>query len=308
MDLIDAYIISKEVASAKEQGVPVVALESTVITHGLPYPENFQVAIELEEIIRRSDCQPATVGVIDGQVIIGLDSEQIKFLSCGKELKKISWRDYASVVHYKQSGGTTVAGTMFAAEKAGIKVFSTGGIGGVHRLPAGVGEQNYDVSNDLIALANIPIVVVCAGAKAILDIPATLEILETNGIPVVGFQTDDFPAFYSISSGQKNLIRVDTEESVAQIAKVHWNLGFKTGILVTVPVPVEVALSFDEIEANIQKALQKARKKGITGQQVTPYLLKKLSQLSGGKSLRANLELLKNNAKVAVQIAKCLTN
>jgi len=306
MDLNNVYIISKEVVYAKEHHVPVIALESTVITHGLPYPENYQVALELEDIIRSNECQPATVGVIDGEVIIGLDPEQIKFLSSNKNLKKISLRDYASVVHFKQSGGTTVAGTMFAAEKAGIKVFSTGGIGGVHRLPIGVDEQNYDVSNDLIALANIPIVVVCAGAKSILNLPATLEVLETNGVPVIGFRTDDFPAFYSISSGQKNIIKVDAVESIAQIAKMHWNLGLKSAILVAVPLPDKVTLSFDEIEISIQKALKKARKKGIKGQQVTPYLLKKVSQISGGKSLQANLELLRNNAKIAVQIAKSL--
>ncbi|HAF62100.1 MAG TPA: pseudouridine-5-phosphate glycosidase [Anaerolineaceae bacterium] len=276
----------------------VVALESTVITHGLPYPQNEEIAIALENEVLQEGCQPATVGMIAGQIIVGLDSDQLHQLATGKAARKISQRDFGIAIANRLDGGTTVAGTIIAAHHAGIHVFATGGIGGVHR------GSIFDVSADLEILSKYPMIVVCAGAKSILDLPATLERLETLGVPVLGYQTDEFPAFYSTTSGLGVDKRVDSPEEVVRIAKRHWELGIQSSLLVVVPPPAESALPYDEVETHIQAAVHEAEQQHIHGARLTPFLLEKMNHLTSGKSMRANLALLKNNARVAAMIAK----
>jgi pseudouridine-5'-phosphate glycosidase len=288
-----------EVAEALAANTPVVALESTVITHGLPFPENEKLAQRLEAEIRTHGCVPATIAVLDGVICVGLEIEQIDRLSRPGEMLKISSRDLSHAVTNRNSGGTTVAGTLAVAQVAGIKVFSTGGIGGVHR------QAPFDVSADLKQLAMSPLIVVCAGAKAILDIPATLEVLETYGVPVIGYRTSEFPAFYSTSSGRPVSARVDSPKEVVDLAQTHWQLGLQSAVLVAVPPPVDVALDHEVIESAVQSALDEAKLKNIIGQAVTPFLLSRVSELTGGMSLQANLGLLLNNAKVGAEIAKC---
>ena len=288
-----------EVAQALATGKPVVALESTVISHGLPYPENQQLAEDMEATVRAGGAVPATTAVIDGAPCVGLDATGLATLAQAKGLRKISVRDFGPAMAQKASGGTTVAGTLILSEMAGIKIFATGGIGGVHR------DAPFDISTDLGQLAKSKVIVVCAGAKAILDLPATLEKLETLGVPVIGYQTDEFPAFYSRSSGLGVSARADSPEETAEIAKAHWQMG-GGGLLVTVPLPEEDAIPAAEVEVEIQQALAEAVEQGIRGQAVTPFLLSRVSELSGGKSLKANLALLKNNAKTAAAIAQYL--
>jgi pseudouridine-5'-phosphate glycosidase len=290
--------IHPEVAQALAEGKPIVALESTVITHGLPFPENGKLAQSLEAEIREHGCVPATIAVLDGVICVGLVQDQLERLSQPGEMLKISSRDIAQAVVKRKSGGTTVAGTLVLAQLAGIKVFSTGGIGGVHR------EAPFDISADLKQLAQSQLVVVCAGAKAILDIPATLEVLETFGVPIIGFRTNEFPAFYSITSGKPVTTRVDSADEVVELARAHWQLGLTSGILLAVPPPIEVAVDNEVIESAIQTALNEAHQRNIQGQAVTPFLLGRVSELTGGASLRANLGLLHHNARVAVEIAK----
>lgn len=292
------FSIHPEVAQALADGKPVVALESTVITHGLPFPENGKLAQSLEAEIRAQGSVPATIAVLDGILCVGLEAGQLERLSQPGEMLKISSRDIAPAVSLQKNGGTTVASTLVIAEAAGIKMFSTGGIGGVHR------QAPFDVSADLKQLAQSPLVVVCAGAKAILDIPATLEVLEAYSVPVIGYQTDEFPAFYSRSSGKQVSARVDSAEQAAKLARIHWELGFSSAVLVAVPPPDEVALDHEGIESAIEKALDEAHRKNISGQAVTPFLLSRVSELTGGASLRANLGLLRNNARIAAEIAK----
>ena len=289
--------ILPEVEQALRDSKPVVALESTVITHGLPFPENGNLAKNLEAEIREKGCIPATIAILDGVIYVGLDAGQLERLAQAKEMVKISVRDIAPAVTKHKSGGTTVAGTLAIAQGVGIKVFATGGIGGVHR------QAPFDVSADLGELARAQMVVVCAGVKAILDIPATLELLETYGVPVIGYQTDEFPAFYSVSSGIAVSVRANSAEEVAIIAKTHWELGLSGSILVAVPPPIDVAIDPDSVETAIQEALVEAQNKNIRGQSVTPFLLSRVSELTGGSSLRANLGLLRNNARVAAEIA-----
>lgn len=288
-----------EVAEALAANTPVVALESTVITHGLPFPENEKLAQRLEAEIRTHGCVPATIAVLDGVICVGLEIEQIDRLSRPGEMLKISSRDLSHAVTNRNSGGTTVAGTLAVAQVAGIKVFSTGGIGGVHR------QAPFDVSADLKQLAMSPLIVVCAGAKAILDIPATLEVLETYGVPVIGYRTSEFPAFYSTSSGRPVSARVDSPKEVVDLAQTHWQLGLQSAVLVAVPPPADVALDHEVIESAVQSALDEAKLKNIIGQAVTPFLLSRVSELTEGMSLQANLGLLLNNAKVGAEIAKC---
>jgi len=276
----------------------IVALESTVITHGLPYPQNEILAMDMEREVRSNGCIPATIGIFHGELIIGLTKEQIHELTSDSNLRKVSQRDFGIAIAKKLSGGTTVAGTILASLQAGIHVFATGGIGGVHR------GSVFDVSADLPVLAQNPMIVVCAGAKSILDLPATVEKLETLGIPVLGYQTNDFPAFYSSSSGLGVDLQVDSPAEVVEIARDHWEMGIKSSVLVVVPPPAEVALPFDEVEKEIQKAVKDAEKQGIRGAKVTPFLLERMNQLTAGKSMQTNLELLKNNARVAALIAK----
>lgn len=293
-------IISPLVSQALSQGAPVVALESAVISHGLPFPQNLELALELEEIIRRQGVVPATIGVLQGRVHVGLDKSQTERLAQERDLHKISARDFAPALTFGWSGGTTVAGTMLAAHRSGIKIFATGGIGGVHRQP------NYDISADLPQLASTPMMVVCAGAKSILDLDATLEYLDTHSVPVVGFQTDEFPAFFARSSGLRASCRVETPEQAAVLARNHWGLGMSSAVLLTAPPPETDALLHTEVEQAIQIAQKEADERNIRGQSVTPFLLQRLTQLTEGRSLRANLALLKNNARIASQVSQSL--
>lgn len=290
--------LSNEVARAINIGLPIVALESTVITHGLPKPQNIQLARDMEKTIRDFGATPATIALLDGKIRVGLTDEELLRLADSESLLKVSHRDFATAILKKINGGTTVAGTMLAANMAGIKVFATGGIGGVHQ------ESSFDVSTDLHSLAEIPTIVVCAGAKSILDLPATLETLETLGVPVVGYQTDEFPAFYSRESGLNVSVRLDSPKEIADFAKAHWSLGLKSAILVTNPIPETEAISKSKMEPLIAKASKEAVEQGIHGQALTPFLLNRINELSKGKSLKANLALLLNNARLAAEIAK----
>jgi len=299
-DLPESFHVLPEIAEALEKNLPLVALESTVITHGLPYPQSYTLAMEMEAVIRQTGAIPATIAVLDGIVRIGVEAPELERLARGDaqaSMHKISARDFAPAIARSWSGGTTVAGTLLAARRAGLRVFATGGIGGVHRAPA------CDVSADLGQLACSPLVVVCAGAKAILDLDATLEYLETCSVPVIGFQTDEFPAFYSRSSGLKTSARADTPEQVADIARAHWGLGLTSAVLVAVPPPESSALPPQLVESAIQQALADAQAQQVRGQAMTPFLLQRLNQLTQGSSLRANLDLLKNNARVAAEIS-----
>ncbi len=291
------FTIAPEVRIALDLGAPIVALESTVITHGLPRPQNLELARDMEKQVRAFGAIPATIALLDGQIRIGLSDEELVRLSDADSTLKVSHRDFATAIVKKANGGTTVAGTMFAANMAGIKVFATGGIGGVHK------ESSFDISTDLRSLAEIPTIVVCAGAKAILDLPATLEYLETMGVPIVGYQTDEFPAFYSRESGLNVSVRLDSAKEIAEFAQAHWNLGMKGGILVTNPIPEADAISAAKMEPIIAKASAEAIEQGIHGQKLTPFLLGRISELTKGKSLKANLALLLNNARLAAEIA-----
>lgn len=294
------FILSAEVLQAQQAGSPLVALESVVITHGLPRPQNLSLAKDMEALVRTEGATPATIAMLDGMVHVGLSEERLTRLAFEENPRKISLRDFGIATARHLSGGTTVAATTHIAEKAGIRVFATGGIGGVHR------DAPFDISADLTELGRAKMIVVCAGAKAILDLPATLETLETLGVPVIGYQTEDFPAFYSRSSGLKVDASVDTPQEIGRIALAHWDHGFNTSILVVVPPPAEVAIPNEKIEGAIQEALHDAGEKGIHGAAATPFLLSRVSELSGGESLKTNLALLLNNAKVAAQIAKSL--
>ncbi len=294
-------ILSAEVSRALQLSSPVVALESTVITHGLPRPRNLELARDMEAEVRKGGATPATVALLDGEIRIGLTDTELVRLSELDSVLKVSHRDFATAIVKKLSGGTTVAGTMFAAYNADIRVFATGGIGGVHK------ESSFDISTDLRALSEIPMIVVCAGAKAILDLPATLEYLETMGVPVVGYQTDEFPAFYSPASGLGVSVRLASPKEIADFARAHWHLGMKSAILVTNPVPETEAIPRSEMEPVIAQASAEAVENHIHGQALTPFLLQRISELTNGKSLRANLALLLNNARLAAQIAVEMT-
>jgi pseudouridine-5'-phosphate glycosidase len=294
-----SFRFSKEVNQARQHGRPIVALESTVITHGLPRPQNLQLARDLESIIRTHATVPATIAVLNGRVCVGLESDDLEALAANENARKLSSRDLASAIADKATGGTTVAATLRVAAMAGIRVFATGGIGGVHR------GSPWDVSADLPELARQPVLLVCTGAKAILDLPATLEQLETVGVPAIGYQTDNFPAFYSLESGLPTSARADSPEQVAEIARTHWELG-SGGLLLAAPPPAESALPRAEVEFWISQAIREADAQGIHGQSVSPFLLQRVSELSGGRSLEANLALLKNNAGIAALVAEFL--
>lgn len=293
----DVYRLSAEVSFALTRGMPMVALESAVITHGLPRPHNLALAREMEHIIRDGGVTPATIALLDGKMAVGVSDDELSDLSQREGLIKVSLRNMGIGIAQGLSGGTTVAATLSTAFHTGIKVFATGGIGGVHR------GNPFDVSADLDALANYPVVVVCAGAKAILDLPATLEALETRGVPVLGFGTDAFPAFYSHSSGLPVDCRVDDPGEVAAIAQAHWKAGHRSAVLVGNPVPESDALDPTIIASAINAAVIEAEQRGITGAALTPFLLEQVNQVSAGQSMRANLALLKNNAKLAGSIA-----
>jgi pseudouridylate synthase len=300
------YQLSPEVQRARFSGLPLVALESTVITHGLPYQENLDLARDMEMEVRGQGAVPATVSVLDGRVCIGLNDIQLERLATDQDLVKISARDFGPVLARGGSGGTTVAGTMWAAFPAGIRVFATGGIGGVHRPAPGDRRPSYDISADLEMLSRRPMVVVCSGAKAILDLPATLEMLETLSVSVIGYQTDEFPAFYSRSSGLKTNASVNTAEEAAHVARCHWEMGMESAVLVTVPPPEDYALKHKDVEEAVRTALGEAHKKEIVGQGVTPFLLERVREMTGGESLKVNIALLVNNARIAAQIARYL--
>lgn len=290
---------------------PSVALESTVISHGLPYPQNLELANEMESIVAQHGAEPKTVGIVDGELVAGLNAEQLLHFATEKNIHKISRRDLPLAVARKWHGATTVATTMWIANRSGIEVFATGGIGGVHRSSVhsgggSLGEGSYDVSADLQELAQTAVIVVCAGAKAILDLPATLEYLETMGVSVVGMGTDEFPAFYSRSSGLQVDVRCDSAAEVAEIWRAKKSLGLPGGMLVAVPVPETDEIPAHEVEPAIHQALTEAVEQGIRSAKVTPFLLTRIAELTGERSLAANLALLKNNAKVAAEIAVAL--
>jgi pseudouridine-5'-phosphate glycosidase len=297
---------SIEVLRARQQKYPIVALESTVITHGLPRPQNLTLARDMEQIVRAEGATPATIAVMDGMIQTGLNNEQLERLANAKDALKVSLRDFATAITQRRPGGTTVAGTMFVAQQSGIRVFATGGIGGVHK------EANLDISTDLQALASIPIMVVCAGAKSILNLPATLEYLETMGVPVVGYGTDKFPEFFSLGRNLPVSVRLDTPEEVVKFATTHWELGMRSAVLVCQPIPPELAIKSSEIAPILEQVSdevrQKQREHSLPGQGVTPYELMRVNELSGGKSLRANIELLLNNARLAARLARSLSS
>ena len=280
---------------------PSVALESTVISHGLPYPQNLQLARRMEEIVRAGGAEPRTVAILGGELCAGITPAQLEHLATSHDVRKVSRRDLPIVVARKLDGATTVATTMWVAQRFGIQVFATGGIGGVHRGAGGA--VSNDISADLQELAETPVIVVCAGAKAILDLPATLEYLETHGVTVVGWQTDAFPAFYSRSSGLAVDVRCDSAAEVAALWRAKRALGLPGGLLVAAPIPTADEIPAAEIEPTILQAIDEAAARGLRSAQVTPFLLGRLAELTGERSLRANLALLENNARIAAQIA-----
>ena len=288
---------SEEVKTAINNNQPLVGLETAVITHGLPYPTNIELAGAMEEIILEEGAIPATVGVLGGKPQIGMNKEDILLLAQDREVIKVSRRDFSRAAAKKLNGGTTVAGTLTALTKAGIQVFATGGIGGVHQ------NAPFDISADLPTLAQTPVIVVCAGAKAILDLPATLEMLETLSVPVVGYQTSLFPAFYARSSGLPVNVQVEDPEDAALLAKAHWAMGINSAVLLVVSPPADVALPDRKVAKVVAQALKDAESLKIKGQEVTPFLLKRVSEITGKASLKANLGLLLNNARVAAQVA-----
>lgn len=290
---------STEVKNAMENNQPVVALESTIISHGMPYPQNVDMAQHTEQIIRDGGAVPATIAIMDGVVKIGLEKEDLELLATAENVAKVSRRDLAEVLAKKQIGATTVATTMIAADMAGIKVFVTGGVGGVHRGY----EEHMDVSADLEELSQTPVTVVCAGAKAILDLPRTLEYLETKGVPVIGYQTEYLPAFYTSSSEYRLNSRADSAEEIAERMKYSQMLNLSAGQLVTNPIPKEHEIPHEEIDAIIEQAIQEADEKGIHGKDSTPFLLSKIVELTGGRSLATNVQLVYNNARLGAQIA-----
>lgn len=296
--------ICDEVQDALHQNRPIVALESTVIAHGLPYPQNIEIALAMETAVRQAGAIPATIAILKGEMTIGIGERGIEYLGSQppETIRKCSRRDLPIVVGLKQDGATTVSGTMIAAHMAGIHIFATGGIGGVHR------GHPFDVSADLIELGRTPVTVICSGAKSILDLPLTLEFLETHGVPIIGYGIDTFPAFYTRESGLPIDIRLDTPKQVADVIYAAHQIGARHGILVTVPVPDEQALPADVSESAIVQATAEAQQQGITGKSLTPFLLKRISELTDGASRTANRALLLNNAAVAGHIAVELIN
>jgi pseudouridylate synthase len=295
---------SDEVAAAIKSGQPIVALESTIISHGMPYPGNLEVAQKVESAVRMNGAVPATMAILDGAIHVGLSSSELEFFAQANSVMKCSRRDLPMAISTKLNGATTVAATMILSSMAGIKFFATGGIGGVHRGFSIV----PDVSADLQEFHLSEVVVVSAGAKAILDLAATLEVLETYGVPVIGYGTNDFPAFYSRTSGLKTPLRCDSPEEVASFVKAKWAMGLSGGALVANPIPVEYEIPQDRIEPRIQQALHLAEKAGVSGKELTPFLLKKLNELTDGESQVANEALVINNAELAARIAVAYTN
>lgn len=300
---LEKYLeVKPEVAEAIKAGKAVVALESTIISHGMPYPKNVETALKVEQIIRDYGAVPATIAILGGKLKVGLSADEIEYLGKAKEVVKTSRRDIPFIVAKKLDGATTVASTMILAALAGIKVFATGGIGGVHRGA----QETFDISADLQELAHTNVAVICAGAKSILDIGLTLEYLETNGVPVVGFGTDELPAFYTRKSGFSVDYRVDTPEELAAALKAKWDLGLEGGLVVANPIPEAYEMDFDVINEAINVAVLEAEREGIKGKESTPFLLARVKELTGGDSLESNIELVYNNAKVGAQLAVAL--
>ncbi|MFN0204137.1 MAG: pseudouridine-5'-phosphate glycosidase [Bacteroidia bacterium] len=291
---------SPTVKAALETGKPVVALESTILAHGMPYPQNLETAKAVERTILEAGAIPATIAIIKGVPQIGLTEEQLNYIAHSQNVIKVSRRDLPVIMAQALDGATTVASTMILAERAGIKVFVTGGIGGVHRKAS----ETFDISADLMELARTSVAVVCAGVKSILDIGLTLEYLETQGVPVLGYQTQDFPAFYTRKSGFSCDYRCDSAEVIAKILKIKWEMGLQGGLIVANPIPLEYAMPAEEINQAIETALQEADNQGIKGKAITPFLLKKIKEITEGRSLAANIQLVLNNAKVGAEIAK----
>lgn len=297
---MNQYVVtSQEVKEALETGKPVVALESTIISHGMPYPKNVETALEVERIIRDNGAVPATIGIIGGVLKAGLTEDEIDYMGKTSGVAKVSRRDIPYIVSEKLDGATTVASTMIIAEMAGIRIFATGGIGGVHRGA----EITMDVSADLEELSGTDVAVVCAGAKSILDIGLTLEYLETKGVPVYGYGTDELPAFYTRKSGFKVDYRIDEPKEMAQVLKMKWDLGLKGGALIVNPIPEAYSMDEAFITKVIEDAISEAKAKGIKGKETTPFLLAKIKEITGGDSLESNIQLVYNNAKVAAQVA-----
>jgi pseudouridine-5'-phosphate glycosidase len=295
-------LFSPEVAAAREAGKPIVALESTIISHGMPYPQNVQTAREVEQVIRDAGAVPATIAIIDGRICVGLSSEQLELLGSSPSAMKVSRRDLPYVLAQGKLGATTVAATMICAHLAGIDVFVTGGIGGVHRGA----ETSFDISADLQELAHTSVAVVCAGVKSILDIGLTLEYLETHGVPVVSVGQPGFPAFFTRESGFKADFQLDTAQEQADFIRTKWRLGLAGGVVVSNPVPLDAAMPKDEIDRITGQALAEAGQQGVTGKAVTPFLLDRIKQLTGGRSLATNIALVKHNAQVGARLAVAL--
>lgn len=291
--------IHPEVEKAIREGRPVVALESTIISHGMPYPQNVETARRVEAIVRENGAVPATIGIIKGRLKAGLTDEEIEYMGKNPGVIKASRRDIPFIVSKGVDGATTVASTMIIAALAGIRVFATGGIGGVHRNA----QQTFDISADLQELAHTNVAVVCAGAKSILDIGLTLEYLETNGVPVVGVRTEDFPAFYTRKSGYKVDYKCDTEKEIAEALKAKWDMGLDGGVVVANPIPEAFEMDYDKITNAIETALKESDEQGIKGKESTPFLLAKVKELTGGDSLDSNIELVYNNARVGSKLA-----
>lgn len=301
----ESYIdYSDEVRTALREGRAVVALESTIISHGMPYPENISTARQVEAIVRNEGAAPATIAIVSGRIKVGLSSSDMEIIGDGKGSEKVSRRDIPSIVARGGSGGTTVASTMIFAEMAGIPIFATGGIGGVHRG----GERTFDISADLQELGRTNVAVVSAGAKAILDLPLTIEYLETLGVPVYGYRTDEFPSFYSRYSGLPVTTRLNTPEEVADVLALKWGLGVDGGVLIASPIPEESSLDVEEVERAVEEALSDAERRGISGKSVTPFLLGEIEKHTGGRSLESNIALICNNAKLAARVAIAYTN
>jgi pseudouridine-5'-phosphate glycosidase len=299
LKLNDYLDIHPDVEDAIKNKLPIVALESTIISHGMPYPNNIETALMVEDTVRSNNAIPATIAIINGRLKVGLSNKEIEFLATNNKVRKVSRRDLAIAVSKKLSGSTTVASTMIIAKLANIAVFATGGIGGVHRGA----EKTFDISADLEELSKTNVCVVCAGPKAILDIGLTLEYLETKGVPVIGYKTSELPAFYSSKSGFNVDYRVDAALDIAEILKTKWDLSIKGGVLVTNPIPVAFELELVMMNKAINDAIIEADKEKIIGKEITPYLLSKVNELTEGKSLDANIKLIQNNAALAAKIA-----
>ena len=296
--------IHPEVKEALAEGKPVVALESTIISHGMPYPQNINTAIEVEEIVRKNSAVPATIAIFNGICYVGLTPEQLEYFGSVKDIWKVSLQDMPYVISKKLNGATTVAATMRIASLAGIKIFVTGGIGGVHRNA----NETMDISADLTEMSRTSVAIVSAGIKSILDIRLTLEYLETKGIPVITIGQDEFPSFYSGKSGFKSPLRSDDMSEIAGILQAKWQMGLNGAVLIANPVPANQGIVAEKIEVHIQKALKAAKEKKISGKEVTPFLLKYIADHSGGESLEANIALIKNNAKAGAMLAVALAN